>query len=109
MPILPGANPSPHDGPRTIGSPLRAPGERAGIAGQIAKPGVRLLACGPRPLRAAARLSKLWEGVRADLDRVEQPLPLPRSATPDDDTPDRFAARVAFAGRVHRERSGQPV
>ncbi|GDY30370.1 alpha/beta hydrolase [Gandjariella thermophila] len=52
----------------------------AGIAGDIAKPGMVELAYDRLPLRAAASLAELWRLVRADLPRVSQPLLLLRSA-----------------------------
>ncbi|MCP2165325.1 alpha/beta hydrolase [Goodfellowiella coeruleoviolacea] len=48
----------------------------APIGGAIAKPGVRELAYPRTPLRALASLRELWGLVRADLDRVTQPLAL---------------------------------
>ncbi|WP_216216370.1 alpha/beta hydrolase [Amycolatopsis aidingensis] len=46
----------------------------AGVAGDIAKPGVVELAYDRVPVRAAASLSKLWRVVRRDLHLVTQPL-----------------------------------
>jgi carboxylesterase len=51
-----------------------------GISNDIKKPGMTELAYHRLPLRAAASLSKLWQVVRGDLDRVDQPLVLLRSA-----------------------------
>ncbi|HEX9337866.1 MAG TPA: alpha/beta fold hydrolase [Pseudonocardiaceae bacterium] len=51
-----------------------------GISNDIKKPGVTELAYRRLPLRAAASLSKLWQVVRADLNRIDQPLLLLRSA-----------------------------
>jgi carboxylesterase len=51
-----------------------------GIANDIKKPGVTELAYRKLPLRAAASLSKLWQVVRGDLNRIDQPLLLLRSA-----------------------------
>ncbi|WP_344875162.1 alpha/beta hydrolase [Allokutzneria multivorans] len=52
----------------------------AGIADNIAKPGVHEVAYDRTPLRAAASLQQLWGVVRDDLGRVQQPLLLFRSA-----------------------------
>ncbi|TCP55120.1 carboxylesterase [Tamaricihabitans halophyticus] len=46
----------------------------AGIAGDIAKPGVRELSYDRLPLRAATSLARLWRLVRRDLPLVTQPL-----------------------------------
>jgi carboxylesterase len=51
-----------------------------GISNDIKKPGATELAYRRLPLRAAASLSKLWQVVRGDLDRIDQPLLLLRSA-----------------------------
>lgn len=51
-----------------------------GISNDIKKPGATELAYRRLPLRAAASLSKLWQVVRADLNRIEVPLLLLRSA-----------------------------
>jgi carboxylesterase len=51
-----------------------------GISNDIKKPGVTELAYRRLPLRAAASLAKLWQAVRGDLERVDQPLLLLRSA-----------------------------
>lgn len=51
-----------------------------GVAGDIAKPGVREQAYDRVPVRAAASLSRLWRIVRADLPRVTQPVLLLHSA-----------------------------
>jgi carboxylesterase len=51
-----------------------------GISNDIKKPGITELAYHRLPLRAAASLSKLWQVVRGDLDRIDQPLLLFRSA-----------------------------
>lgn len=52
----------------------------AAIAGDIAKPGTRELAYDRLPLKAMASLRRLWGIVRADLDAIEQPMLLLRSA-----------------------------
>jgi carboxylesterase len=52
----------------------------AGVAGDIAKPGVVELAYSRLPLRAAASLAQLWQVVRTDLGKVTQPLLLLHSA-----------------------------
>jgi carboxylesterase len=51
-----------------------------GISNDIKKSGATELAYRRLPLRAAASLSKLWQVVRGDLDRIDQPLLLVRSA-----------------------------
>ena len=51
-----------------------------GIASDIKKPGVTELAYSRVPLRALHSLRKAWDGVRADLPKVTQPLLLMRSA-----------------------------
>ncbi|HKN98813.1 MAG TPA: alpha/beta fold hydrolase [Pseudonocardiaceae bacterium] len=67
-----------------------------GIANDIKKPGVTELAYGRLPLRAAASLSKLWQEVRRDLARIEQPLLLFRSAV--DHVVEPVNARIVLDG-----------
>lgn len=67
-----------------------------GISNDIKKPGSTELAYRRLPLRAAASLSKLWQVVRGDLDRVEQPLLLLRSA--EDHVVEPENARAVLAG-----------
>ncbi|MFC7344092.1 alpha/beta hydrolase [Saccharopolyspora griseoalba] len=52
----------------------------AAIAGDIAKPGASELAYDRLPLRAMASLQRLWALVRGELDAIEQPVLLMRSA-----------------------------
>jgi len=47
-------------------------------------------------LRAAASLSKLWQVVRGDLDRIDQPLLLLRSA--EDHVVEPVNAKIILAG-----------
>jgi carboxylesterase len=68
----------------------------AGIASDIAAPGVSELGYSRTPVRAAASLSKLWRLVRADLGRVEQPLLLLRSAV--DHVVEPVNAEIVLAG-----------
>jgi carboxylesterase len=67
-----------------------------GISNDIKKPGVTELAYRRLPLRAAASLSKLWQVVRGDLDRIDQPLLLLRSAV--DHVVEPVNARTVLAG-----------
>jgi carboxylesterase len=52
----------------------------AAIAGDIAKPGAHELAYDRLPLKAMASLQRLWALVRGELDTIEQPVLLARSA-----------------------------
>lgn len=67
-----------------------------GISNDIKKPGSTELAYRRLPLRAAASLSKLWHVVRGDLDRIEAPLLLLRSAV--DHVVEPENARTVLAG-----------
>ena len=67
-----------------------------GISNDIKKPGATELAYRRLPLRAAASLSKLWQEVRGDLGRVEQPLLLFRSAV--DHVVEPVNARIILEG-----------
>jgi carboxylesterase len=69
-----------------------------GISNDIKKPGSTELAYRRLPLRAAASLSKLWQVVRGDLDRIDQPLLLLRSAV--DHVVEPVNAEIILAG-VH--------
>ncbi|WP_026421483.1 alpha/beta hydrolase [Actinokineospora inagensis] len=62
------------------------------IANDIAKPGVSEHAYPRTPLRALASLAKLWETVRRDLPRVDQPVLLLRSAVDHVVEPENAAA-----------------
>lgn len=53
----------------------------AGIAGDIAKPGVHEVGYDRLPLKAAASLQQLWKVTRSDLATVTAPILLYRSAT----------------------------
>ena len=67
-----------------------------GISNDIKKPDATELAYRRLPLRAAASLSKLWQVVRGDLERVEQPLLLLRSSV--DHVVEPENARTVLAG-----------
>jgi carboxylesterase len=67
-----------------------------GISNDVKKPGATELAYRRLPLRAAASLSKLWQEVRGDLGRVEQPLLLFRSAV--DHVVEPVNARIILDG-----------
>jgi carboxylesterase len=67
-----------------------------GISNHIKKPGSTELAYRRLPLRAAASLSKLWQLVRGDLGRVDQPLLLLRSAM--DHVVEPVNAKIILAG-----------
>lgn len=67
-----------------------------GISNDIKKPGVTELAYRRLPLRAAASLAKLWHVVRSDLERVDQPLLLLRSAV--DHVVEPVNAEIILAG-----------
>ncbi len=67
-----------------------------GIASDINKPGVTELAYPRLPVRAAASLAQLWGLVRRDLDRIEQPLLLLRSAV--DHVVEPVNARIILDG-----------
>jgi carboxylesterase len=67
-----------------------------GISNDIRKPGATELAYRRLPLRAAASLSKLWQVVRGDLDRIDQPVLLLRSA--EDHVVEPVNARTVLAG-----------
>jgi carboxylesterase len=67
-----------------------------GISNDIKKPGSTELAYRRLPLRAAASLSKLWQVVRGDLGRVDQPLLLLRSAM--DHVVEPVNAKIILAG-----------
>jgi carboxylesterase len=67
-----------------------------GISNDIKKPGATELAYRRLPLRAAASLSKLWQVVRGDLDRIDQPLLLLRSA--EDHVVEPVNAKIILAG-----------
>jgi carboxylesterase len=67
-----------------------------GISNDIKKPGSTELAYRRLPLRAAASLSKLWQVVRGDLDRIDQPLLLLRSAV--DHVVEPVNAKIILAG-----------
>jgi carboxylesterase len=69
-----------------------------GISNDVKKPGVRELAYGRLPLRAAASLSKLWGEVRRDLGLIEVPLLLFRST--EDHVVEPVNARIILDG-VH--------
>jgi carboxylesterase len=68
----------------------------AGIAGDIARPGVVELAYSRVPLRAAASLAELWRVVRADLATITQPVLLLRSA--EDHVVEPINARIVLDG-----------
>ncbi|HVV18138.1 MAG TPA: alpha/beta fold hydrolase [Pseudonocardiaceae bacterium] len=70
----------------------------AGISNDVKKPGARELAYGRLPLRAAASLSRLWQEVRTDLGKIDQPLLLFRSAV--DHVVEPVNARIILDG-VH--------
>jgi carboxylesterase len=67
-----------------------------GISNDIKRPGVDEGAYGRLPLRAAASLNKLWQDVRRDLGRIEQPLLLFRSAV--DHVVEPVNARIILDG-----------
>jgi len=67
-----------------------------GISNDIRKPGATELAYRRLPLRAAASLSKLWQVVRGDLNRIDQPLLLLRSA--EDHVVEPVNARTVLTG-----------
>ncbi|MBM7776420.1 carboxylesterase [Actinokineospora baliensis] len=67
----------------------------APISDDIAKPGVSEDAYRRTPLRALASLAKLWETVRRDLPRVDQPVLLLRSAVDHVVEPQNAAAVLA--------------
>lgn len=67
-----------------------------GISNDIKKPGSTELAYRRLPLRAAASLSRLWQEVRRDLGRVDQPLLLFRST--DDHVVEPVNARIILGG-----------
>lgn len=67
-----------------------------GISNDIKKPGMTELAYRRLPLRAAVSLSKLWQVVRGDLERIDQPLVLLRSAV--DHVVEPENARAVLAG-----------
>ncbi|TNC29244.1 alpha/beta hydrolase [Amycolatopsis alkalitolerans] len=68
----------------------------AGIASDIAKPGVTELAYPRTPVRAAASLAQLWRLVRADLPKVTQPLLLFHSRV--DHVVEPVNARIVLEG-----------
>jgi carboxylesterase len=67
-----------------------------GISNDVKKPDTTELAYRRLPLRAAASLGKLWQEVRGDLGRVEQPLLLFRSAV--DHVVEPVNARIVLDG-----------
>lgn len=67
-----------------------------GISNDIKKTGSTELAYRRLPLRAAASLSRLWQEVRLDLGRVDQPLLLFRSA--EDHVVEPVNARIILGG-----------
>jgi carboxylesterase len=77
-----------------------------GISNDVKKPGARELAYGRLPLRAAASLSRLWQEVRPDLGKVDQPLLLFRSAV--DHVVEPVNARIILEG-VHSQDAREVV
>lgn len=72
-----------------------------GVVGDIARPGVTEVGYSRLPLRAAASLQQLWGVVRAELDRVHQPLLVFRSAT--DHVVEPVSGEVLLAGVASRD------
>lgn len=71
-------------------------GSFPGIAGDIAKPGVREVAYDRLPLKAAYSLQELWAVVRADLARFTTPLLLFQSTT--DHVVEPVSSRILLEG-----------
>ncbi|GAB3697986.1 alpha/beta hydrolase [Mariniluteicoccus flavus] len=75
----------------------------AGISDDIAKPGVSEYGYRRTPLRALASQMKLWETVRGDLAKVDQPILLFRSVT--DNVVDASSADLIRSGVASDELS----
>lgn len=74
----------------------RARSSVAGVAGDVAKPGVRVVGYDRTPLAALASMVAAWKGVRAQLPAVRCPLLLLRSRV--DHVVDASSARRILAG-----------